>query len=117
MLVEDIGLDGWDYRPEPAPAGLIRTVAAAGLLDETIARVMSKDEINAAMSQGWGPDGPDPRAALRAALARARAGVDPGDLNRIVAGRGEPRCDAVLPRAGAACIRRKDHPEPHRATR
>ncbi|MFI7002841.1 type II toxin-antitoxin system RelE/ParE family toxin [Nocardia sp. NPDC050175] len=116
VLAEDIGLDGWDYRPEPAPAGLIRTVVAAGLLDETIARVMSKDEINAAMSQGWGADGPDPEAALRAALARARAGVDAGDLNRIVTDRGEPRCGVALPRAGATCIRRKDHPGPHRAT-
>ncbi|KAA8888111.1 hypothetical protein F3087_13640 [Nocardia colli] len=116
VLAEDIGLDGWDYRPGPAPEGLIRTAVAAGLLDETIARVMSKDEINAAMAHGWGPDGPDPRSALRAALARARAGVDAGDLNRIVAERSEPRCGAVLPRAGAACIRRKDHPGPHRAT-
>ncbi|MFF3222619.1 hypothetical protein ACFYV7_07465 [Nocardia suismassiliense] len=117
VLAEDIGFDGWDYRPESAPEGLIRTVVAAGLLDETIARVMSKDEINAAMSQGWGPEGPDPESALRAALARARAGVDAGDLSRIVGEHGEPRCGAVLPRAGVACIRRKEHPGPHRATR
>ncbi|PXX68778.1 hypothetical protein DFR70_102464 [Nocardia tenerifensis] len=116
LLAEDIGLDGWDFRPEPAPEGLIRTVVAAGLLDETIALVLSKDEIDAAMSRGWGPEGPDPEAALRAALARARAGVDAGDLGRIMQGRREERCGAALPRAGAACIRRKDHPGPHRAT-
>lgn len=116
VLAEDIGLDGWDYRPEPAPEGLIRAFVAAGLLDSTIAAVLTKDEINAAMSHGWGPAGPDPAAALRAALGRARAGVDPGDLQRIVTGRAEQRCAAVLPRASAACIRLAGHPGAHRAS-
>lgn len=113
---KNIGLDGWDYRPERAPEGLIRAAVAAGLLDSTIAAVMTKDEINAAMSHGWRPAGPDPAAALRAALGRARAGVDPGDLQRIVTGRAEQRCAAVLPRASAACIRLAGHPGAHRAS-
>src|SRR5690606_11375933 len=72
VLEEDVGLDGWDYRPPPAPDGMVRAAVAAGLLDETTASALSKPELEAAMAQGWGASGPDPAAALIAALEQAR---------------------------------------------
>ena len=115
IVAEAVGLDGWDYRPPPAPEGLIRAAVTSGLLDEATARLLSTDEITEAMTHGWNDAGPDPVAALRAAVARARAGVDPGDLTRFLTSRAADRCDALLPRVGARCIRRSDHPGPHRA--
>lgn len=114
-LAEAAGLDGWDYRPPSAPDGLVRTAVNSGLLDESVARLLSLDEITAAMAEGWTASGPDPALALRAALLRARAGADPGDLTRIMAGRKADRCGAVLPRTGQACIRRAGHPGAHRS--
>lgn len=116
-VAEDVGLDGWDYRPEPASPGLIKAAVAAGVLDETTAGALSKDEINAAMEHGWNDAGAlDPIGALTAALQRARAGVEALDLTRIVANRGEPRCGAIMKRTLKRCVRRTDHPGPHRAT-
>lgn len=117
-VAEDVGLDGWDYRPEPAPSGLIKAAVAAGVLDELTASVLTKDEINAAMEHGWDETGAlDPTGALVAALRRARNGVEALNLTRIVANRGKPRCDAVMKRTLKRCIRRKEHSGPHRATK
>lgn len=116
-VAEDVGLDGWDYRPEPAPAGLVKAAVAAGVLDELTAASLSKDEINAAMESGWGQDGQaDPVGALSAAMRRARAGVEALDLTRIVKNRRQPRCDAVMKRTRKRCIRREGHPGAHRAS-
>lgn len=116
VLAEDLGLDGWDYRPPCAPEGMIRAAVASGLLEDALARVLSKTEIEAAMTGGWSPTGPDPQAALRAALREARAGVDVADLDRIIAGRKTDRCRAALPRTGKPCVRKAGHPGPHRST-
>lgn len=115
VVVEHVGLDGWDYRPEPANTGLRKTAVRSGLLDTDTAAVLSKDEILAAMQHGWGTTGADPVKALRAALQRARGSVDPMAMSRIIAGRQQERCGGVMPRAGVRCIRRKSHPGPHRA--
>ncbi|NUR14784.1 hypothetical protein [Terrabacter sp. C0L_2] len=116
VIAEEVGLDGWDYRPPPAPAGMIKTAVAAGLLDEHTAQLLSKDELEAALENGWGEQGPDPVAAVRAALNRARTGVDVGDLTRVLGDRATDRCGAILPRAGAACIRKLGHPGAHRSS-
>jgi hypothetical protein len=116
VLAEEAGLDGWDYAPPAAPQGMVRAAVAAGLLDEATARLLSKDELEAAMSHGWGPGGADPVAALRAAMSRARAGVDPGDVVGQVLRRREGRCAVVLPRTHQACIRKAGHPGAHRST-
>lgn len=115
VVVEHVGLDGWDYRPEPANTGLRRTAVRSGLLDADTAAVLSKDEVLAAMQHGWGTKGADPVKALRAALERARGSVDPAAVSRIIAGRQHERCGVAMPRAGVRCIRRKSHPGPHRA--
>jgi hypothetical protein len=117
IVAEKLGLDGWDFLPEPAPGGMVRAVVAAKLLDEDVAKVLSKAELEAAMAEGWGSFGPGPAAALIAALRRARVDQEPGDLSRIVKQRGDDRCDAVLSRAGRLCVRRSGHPGPHRGTR
>lgn len=116
-VAEQVGLDGWDYRPESAPAGMVKAAAAAGILDAATASALSKDELDSAMVHGWDDRGnPDPLAALAAAMMRARAGVDPLNLTRIMEGRKEPRCQVVLPRTGQSCVRRQGHPGAHRAT-
>ena len=115
VVAEDVGLDGWDYRPEPAPEGLIRAAVASGVLEEEVARNLSKDEVNAAMAEGWGADGPDPGKALNAAVQRARAGIAALDLTRLFLARKEPRCGTVMKRTKQECIRRQGHPGAHRA--
>lgn len=115
VVVEQVGLDGWDYRPEPANMGLRRTAVRSGLLDADTAAVLSKDEVLAAMQHGWGTKGADPVKALLAALERARGSVDPMAVSRIIAGRQHERCGVAMPRAGVRCIRRRNHPGPHRA--
>jgi hypothetical protein len=115
LIAEKVGLDGWDYRPPDAPPGMIRAAAASGLLPQEIASALSQDELEAAMEGGWGDSGPDAGAALAAAMRRARSGVDGVDVTRVLSGRAADRCDAILPRAGVRCIRRKGHPGPHRA--
>lgn len=115
VLAEDLGLDGWDYAPLPAPEGLRRAAVAAGVLEEALAVLMSRDEVNAALENGWGLTGPDPTAALQAALQRARGNAGFDSAEWIVRRRADNRCGAVMPRAGTTCIRRKGHPGPHRA--
>ena len=114
LVAEQVGLDGWDYAPPPAPEGQVRSVVAAGLFEEYVARLLSQDELVAAMTDGWGPDGPDRGEALKAALLRARTRVGFPGVDVIWA-RAEPRCGAVLPRAKSRCIRRRGHPGPHRS--
>jgi hypothetical protein len=118
VLEEDVGLDGWDYSPPPAPDGLVRAVVAAGLLDQPTAESLSQPELLAAMEQGFGPTGPDPQAALIAALetARRRAGrPSAAQAAKVVKARRTERCGAVMPRASARCVRRLGHPGPHRS--
>lgn len=116
-VAEKVGLDGWDYRPEPAPAGMVKAAVVSGILDERTANALSKDELEAAMANGWDDQGnPDPVAALAAAMRRARSSVEPLDLTRIMQGREEPRCGVIMPRTHRPCIRRRGHPGAHRAT-
>lgn len=117
VVAEDVGLDGWDFRPEPAPEGMRLAAIRAGLLAEEQASQLSKDEIEAAMAAGWADGTPDPRAALAAALERARErSREPADIEAVLSGRAEGRCGAAMPRAGASCIRKHGHPGPHRAS-
>ena len=114
VVAESVGLNGWDYRPPPAPQGMVRTAVSAGLLDEGTAALLSKDELAAAMEAGWGPAGADPARALRAALERARTRVEFPGLAAIT-GRAKDRCGALMPRAAVRCIRADGHPGPHRS--
>lgn len=114
VVAERVGLDGWDFRPPPAPEGMIRAAVAAGVLEMDVARLLSQDEIEAALTGGWGPRGPDPRQALRAALERARSNVGFHE-RQVIERRADDRCEALMPRAQAHCIRRAGHPGPHRA--
>ena len=114
VVVEAVGLDGWDYRPAPAPPGLVQTVVASGLLTEAVALHLSQDEILTAMAQGWLGGSADPEAALIAALERARSAADFGDRD-VISERATRRCGALMPRAGVRCARRAAHPGPHRA--
>ena len=112
---EAIGLDGWDYAPEPASVGLRKSAVAAGLIDNAHADVMSKDEILAAMESGYDSSGqPNMALALDAAMRRARANA-PAHPSGTISERREPRCGAFMARAGALCVRRKNHPGAHRA--
>jgi len=118
VVAEHVGLDGWDFRPAPAPEGMRRAAVAAGLIDARTAALLSRDEIEAAMDAGWGPEGPRPAAALVAALERARGRSVPLDAEEaaaILATRAEDRCGALLPRAQRHCVRRAGHPGPHRS--
>lgn len=100
VAAESVGLEDWDYRPAPAPEGLRWAAVAAGLLDEATASLLAKDEIKAAMADGWGAAGPDPMRALHAALTRARGSGD-FDERKILEARLGDRCGATMPRAQA----------------
>ena len=116
VVAEDVGLDGWDFLPDPAPVGMQRTAVAAGVLDEESAAVLSKDELEAAIESGWGADGrPDKESALLAAMRRARSGVTSIDLGKFLTIRRKPRCPAITARTKQPCIRREGHEGPHRA--
>jgi hypothetical protein len=118
VVEEAVGLDDWDYQPPTAPHGMVRAAIASGLLDEPVAALLSKPELEAAMVGGWGPEGPDPHAALVAALetARARGRLRRVlDVEQVVSSRTTERCGALMARARARCIRRAGHPGPHRA--
>lgn len=115
VQAEQVGLDGWDYRPDPAPQGMRRAVVSAGLLDEDTAALLSADEVQAAMEGGWTSSGPDPDAALAAAMRRARGGVGFDSAARIVFARADDRCGQILPRAQVPCVRRLGHPGAHRS--
>ena len=113
---EQVGLDGWDYAPPPAPEGMVKTAVAAGVLDEATARVLSVDELAAAMEAGWDEYGPNPTVAVDAALHRARTRATFDDAGPILRGRLAPRCDKWMPRAHTRCIRKKGHPGACRST-
>lgn len=115
VIEEAVGLDGWDFRPPAPDEGFVKAVVAAGLLDLDTASLLARDELEAAMTHGWGPDGPNQTAALTAALKRARSRADYPGLSAVLRRRND-RCAALMPRAGVACIRTKGHPGPHRST-
>ena len=114
VVTEEVGLEGWDYRPAPAPAGMRRAAVAAGLIDQDTADLLAKDELEAAMAFGWGPDGPDPERALIAALERARGSAD-FSARKIIEVRQDARCGVLMIRARSNCVRRAGHPGPHRS--
>lgn len=119
VVAEQVGLDGWDFLPAAAPEGMRRAAVASGLLGEDVAALLSRDEIEAAMAAGWGRHGPDPAAALVAALERARARAVPltaEEAASVLSRRGEDRCGVTLPRAQRPCVRRAGHPGPHRSS-
>ena len=114
VVAEDVGLEGWDYRPEPAPEGMRRAAVSSGLLDQDTADLLAKDELEAAMTSGWGPNGADPGKALLAALERARGSAD-FSVRKILEVRQDDRCGALMARAKSTCVRRAGHPGPHRS--
>ncbi|NLU84724.1 hypothetical protein HCA44_18290 [Rhodococcus sp. HNM0569] len=117
ILAEAAGLDGWDYRPPPADAHLVRALVQLGLLPEQLASVVSRAEADAAVRDGYDESGrPDPSAALAAVLRAARSRSDYGDATDVLERRTRDRCGAEMPRARATCIRRIGHPGPHRAS-
>jgi hypothetical protein len=114
VVTEEAGLEGWDYRPTPAPEGMRRAAVAAGLIDHDTAELLAKDELVAAIASGWGPDGPDPKRALVAALERARGSAD-FSARKIVELPNDERCGVLMTRARSNCVRRAGHPGPHRS--
>lgn len=119
VVAEEVGVDGWDYRPPPAPEGMVKAAVAAGILDEKTAASLLKPEIEAAFEGGFTDQGPDPAAALNAALERARERAsrpEGTDLRKVLSDRAAPRCGVAMPRAGVRCIRKEGHPGPHRAS-
>jgi hypothetical protein len=117
VVAESVGIDGWDYRPRPAEAHLVRALVQLQLLPEDLAATVSRAEAEAAMRDGYDDAGqPDTYAALAAVLRAARTRSDYGDATDILRRRSEMRCGAEMPRARATCIRRVGHPGPHRAT-
>lgn len=117
VVAEGVGIDGWDYRPRPAEAHLVRALVQLGLLPEDLAATVSRAEAEAAMRDGYDETGqPDTFAALAAVMRAARTRSDYGDAMDILRRRSEERCGAEMPRARARCIRRVGHPGPHRAT-
>lgn len=119
IVAERVGLDGWDYLPPPAPEGMRKTAVAAGLLTEEQAKHFSQEELSAALEKGWSHDGPDPEAAIAAALEAARRRAHTTELrdwDAVLSERSNDRCAVLLPRAGVLCIRRHGHPGPHRGS-
>lgn len=117
VLTEQVGLDGWDYAPQPAEAHLVRALVQLGLLPEELAAVVSRAEAEAAMRDGYDESGrPDQYAALAAVLRAARSRSDYQDATDVLKRRTDERCGAQMPRARAVCIRRVGHPGPHRAS-
>lgn len=117
VVAEVVGIDGWDYRPRPAEAHLVRALVQLGLLPEDLAATVSRAEAEAAMRDGCDEAGqPDTYAALAAVMRAARTRSDYGDATDVLRRRTEERCGADMPRARATCIRRHGHPGPHRAT-
>lgn len=115
IVAEEVGLNGWDYRPQPAPEGMMRAAVAGGLFENDTVHYLSKDELEVAFEHGWDATGnPDPAAAFQAALLRRRSSSVP-DGERVLEHRKGARCGEFMPRAKASCIRVADHPGPHRA--
>lgn len=119
VVAEGVGIDGWDYRPRPAEAHLVRALVRLGLLPEELAATLSRDEAEAAMRDGFDETTgePDMYAALAAVMRAARNHSDYEDATDILRRRSEERCGAEMPRARATCIRRVGHPGPHRSTK
>lgn len=116
VLAEDVGLQGWDFAPPVAEPHIARALVQLGLVREDIAAVLSRQEADAAMRDGYDDDGrPDSRAAFAAILRAARVRSDYVDVGDVLRRRREKRCGAQMPRARAACVRRVGHPGPHRA--
>ncbi len=109
-----LGLETWDYFEGPAAPGLIASVVNAGLMREEDAKLLRERELIVAMQEGWGADGPDPGAALRAALREVSLSTTP---ERALQLRREDRCGAYMPRAGKLCIRVQGHHGAHRSHR
>lgn len=117
VIAEKVGIDGWDYVPQPAEAYLVRALVQLGLLPEELAAVVSRAEAEAAMRDGYDESGqPDQYAAIAAVMRAARTRSDYEDATDILKRRTEERCGAEMPRARAICVRRVGHPGPHRAT-
>lgn len=111
---ERLGLERWEYAPEEPPEGLVRAAVASGVLPIELAELLSTDELNIAMNEGWGSDGePDSAGAVSAALSRVAGSSEP---DRILSARQEPRCGVEMPRAKKPCIRKAGHPGAHRST-
>jgi len=114
-IPEQVGLDGWDYRPPVAPEGMRKSAVAAGVLSAEEAQYLSADELAIAMNAAWADEGgPDPERALQAALERARGSAD-FSQRAILRARQDARCEVLMPRARHGCIRRRGHRGPHRA--
>jgi len=115
IVAESVGLDGWDFRPPPASDGLVKSAVAAGVLEEAVAKLLSQDEILAAMNASWSEAGPpNMEVTLEAALQRARFSVS-YTARETLFEQSEKRCDLLMPRAKVRCIRKIGHPGPHRA--
>lgn len=114
VMDEVTGLEHWDYIPDPAPPGMRQAAVASGLLEESVASLLTTDEITAAMTAGWDSDTgePQPERALRAALLRLASSATP---DRLLALRREPRCGAPMKIAQVPCIRPRGHAGAHRA--
>lgn len=108
-----LGLEQWDYAEEPAPEGLVKAASAAGI-DEDFARLLSKDELVAAMAAAWQSGTLDPDAGMAAALRRIATSTTP---DRILALRRKDRCGAMMPKLAKPCIRVKGHAGAHRGSR
>lgn len=108
-----LGLEQWDYAEEPAPDGLVKAASAAGI-DEDVARLLSKDELVAAMAAAWEGGTLDPQAGIAAALRRIATSTTP---DRILASRRTERCGVMMPKLGKPCIRVKGHAGAHRGSR
>lgn len=109
------GLDDWDYRPPPAPDWLVASVVNQKIMEASIAKMMSKAELEAAMEAAYGDgSGIDPDAAISAALAQGRGSTSPLTQDQL-AERSTDRCGKVMPRARVRCIRRHGHAGPCRA--
>lgn len=113
VVAEKAGLDGWDYKPPPAPIGMQKAAVAAKVLDAKTAALLSKPEIEAALEAHYSDDS-DPDRALVAALERARSNVTFTNPAAVVRQRGSDRCLAPMPRANSLCMRVKGHPGAHR---
>lgn len=86
-----------------------RAAVASGLLDQDIADLLAKDEIEPAMTSGWGPDGSGPEKVLLAAPERARGSAD-FSVRKVLGLRRDNRCGAFMVRAKSTCVRRAGSP-------
>lgn len=111
---ERFGLEEWDYMEEAAPEGMIKAVAGAGILDEHIARLLSKEELVAAMEAAYRTGQLDTDAALQAAMNRVASSAKP---DRVFTSRKAPRCGVQMPISGKVCIRAEGHAGAHRSSR